>query len=94
MSGEELADRRQRAREAFDDAWNVDPKDPHDGRSGDYSTWAERLQRAREEAIEAATRVRITPEIVAAARTPWMSQEETHKAVTAAFRAAGFEIEE
>lgn len=71
---------------------------------------ADRRQRAREAgwdaivdvgareglevAIETASRVRVTPEVVEAARTPWMTEAETHTALTAAFRAAGFEVEE
>lgn len=48
---------------------------------------------AVEAAIEVATRVRITPEIIAAAKptVPWLTEKER---IARAFRAAGFEVEE
>jgi len=67
-----LDDRRQRAREAFWDAYG--PSDQ--GTPLDV-------------AIEAATRVRITPEVIRAFNTP----NETVAGLAAAFRAAGFEVE-
>lgn len=85
----ELADRRQRAREAFYDS------------AGDVNNPADPL----EAAIETATRVQITPEIVATTRqvateqmhdpqAPTDPAERWKVILTAAFRAAGFEVEE
>jgi predicted deacylase len=75
-----LGDRRRRAREAY-----------RDTREGAEVP-------AVEVAIETATRVRITPEIVGAARwTPGIAavdEHDTYRMLAAAFRAAGFEIEE
>lgn len=75
-----LDERRQRAREAAYDA-------PNGPASGDI-----------EPAIETATRVRITPEIITATlRSVDASPTAAPRyriAVTAAFRAAGFEVEE
>jgi hypothetical protein len=89
----ELTDRRQRAREVFDDRWSG-----ADNMFGSES-WAERLQAAREDAIETATRVRITLEVVEAA---WQASGyggdisiDTYRDIIAAgFRAAGFEVEQ
>jgi len=84
-----LLDRRQRAREAFDDRWSG-------GDFGPGSGWAERLLDARETAIETATRVRVTPEIVEALRRVTIARgsEQLSKIAAAAFAAAGFEVEE
>lgn len=84
----ELADRRQRARIAYYDAV---PPYQQESSAG-----------ALEEAIETATRVRITPEIVEAACAGWLAAEGSwteHPGprqvarLAAAFRAAGFEVE-
>jgi len=76
----ELLDRRQRAREAA-----------YDGSVGHWST-----SQAIEQAIETAVRVRVTDEIVEAARDIWpsMTIEGARVALAAAFRVAGFEVEE
>jgi len=73
----ELDDRRQRARETYYDVRNDEGPDAH----------------GIEAAIETATRVRITPEIVMASGLP-VGPEWPIKNLTAAFRAAGFEVEE
>lgn len=84
-----LADRRQRAREAAYDAA------PGNGTVRD----------ATEAAIDTATRVQITPGLVAAAReiateqmhdpqAPTDPAERWKVILTAAFRAAGFEVEQ
>jgi len=73
-----VLERRQRAREAFYDAY-------HDG------TYVE--VPGVEDAIETATRVRVTQEIVRAAIVA-RDDYGMIKAVEAAFRAAGFEVEE
>lgn len=88
-----VADRRQRAREAFDDVWSKPGRDL----LGPGSGWAERLQHAREEAIETATRVKITEDVIAAAVEVGDLTQGTKGAwrtLAAAFRAAGFEVEE
>lgn len=74
-----VADRRQRAREAGHDHLT-----DYDAAPG------------IEAAIETATRVKVTPEITKAARAvnPWIMQGEAREVVAAAFRAAGFEVEE
>jgi len=88
-----VADRRQRAIEAF---W-----DHYDGERDGGAILARQL----DEAIETATRVRVTPEIVKAARAGWAAPEDDGNWLTdpgpretarlvAAFRAAGFEVEE
>lgn len=83
-----LNDRRQRARESFDDTWQGTDLI---GREG----WAERLLRSREDAIETATRVRITPELLHEARpNAFITMAETRRIIEAAFRAAGFEVEQ
>ena len=73
-----LADRRQRALEA---GWDTDDR-----------------QGGIETAIETATRVKITEDIIDAAygEVPWEATErgDVHDIVKAAFRAAGFEVEE
>lgn len=80
-----LADRRQRAREAFHDEWSRRDKP---------------TMSAVNEAIETATRVRITPEIESAAEAaagPTIHDYdggEMRAVLAAAFRAAGFEVEE
>ena len=90
-----LVDRRQSAREAFDDEWNITPGQI------DREPWAIRLQIAREASIETATRVQITPEIIEAARDAWRQAEGSWAddpgpreaaRLAAAFRAAGFEV--
>jgi hypothetical protein len=75
-----LNDRRQRAREAGQDA-----------RSGQWST-----TQAIEQAIETATRVRIDREIEWAARGAFEDHYggSVRPIIVAAFRAAGFEVEE
>jgi hypothetical protein len=93
-----LDDRRQTAREAFDDRWNV-PRDVTAHASAEREGWAERLYRAREEAIETATRVRIDREVAEAAVAASgygldISYDTYRKIITAAFRAAGFEVEQ
>lgn len=53
--------------------------------------------RARDEAIETATRVRVTEEIVEAAQNAFpvlRDVAEGKRMLAAAFRAAGFEVEE
>lgn len=85
MTAGELADRRQRAREAYYD-----------------STMArgapEGSAIALEQAIETATRVRITPEIEAVAEQAagefFGGRVQRRAIIVAAFRAAGFEVEE
>jgi hypothetical protein len=89
--GPELTDRRQRAREAF---W--------DASAGLMSGAGDGV----EAAIEVATRVRITPEIIEAARAGWLAASTDRASWTeepgprqvgrleAAFRAAGFEVEQ
>jgi hypothetical protein len=88
----ELADRRQRAAEAFDDAWSG--ANDMFGRKG----WAERLLAAREAAIETATRVRIDDEVIRAALVAVSAGPSAVPryvgAIKAAFLAAGFEVEQ
>lgn len=78
----ELTDRRQRARETGLDLVTAG------GFSPGVLTSA-----GIEAAIETATRVRITPEIMNAAKptVPWLTEKDR---LTAAFRAAGFEVEQ
>lgn len=74
-----LNDRRQRALEAgLDaiDATNIRSEHAH----------------GIAEAIEVATRVKITGDLVDAVRTPWMTETEMREALATAFRAAGFEV--
>jgi hypothetical protein len=90
-----LADRRQRAREAYWDSFGGPPVGVNTMSGA-----------AIETAIETATRVRITPEIIKAARAGWLAASEERTSWTeepgprqygrlkAAFRAAGFEVEE
>jgi hypothetical protein len=74
-----LEDRRQAAREAYHDA------------PGGHATYPEtRLDIA----IETATRVRITPEIIDAATRAARGSWTLGRAVRAAFEAAGFEVEQ
>jgi hypothetical protein len=83
-----LDDRRQRAREAYAD------KSPLPVAGGVMPQAAEAMA-AIEEAIETATRVRITPGIVeAAAATGRGFGFALPMAIEAAFRAAGFEVEQ
>lgn len=77
-----LADRRQRARESFWDA-----------------TFDVGAREAAEVAIETATRVKITADVIDAASDefPWWthdSKNDMREPLIAAFRAAGFEVEE
>ena len=77
-----LADRRQRAREAY-----------HDGLANIDTTTG---MPAVEDAIETATRVRIDDSIIDAAQNvgaPFLNEHEARDVIAAAFRAAGFEIE-
>lgn len=92
----ELADRRQRAREAFEDRWAG-------GRAefGPGSGWAERLSDARDEAIDTAVRVRVTDETITAAAAAIAERGSSvpnyltlKAALTAALAAAGFMVEE
>jgi hypothetical protein len=69
-----LRDRRQRARETFHDEWS---------RRGV-------CLRACDEAIETATRVRVTPELVDA----YATADNIDDGLARAFAAAGFEVEE
>lgn len=81
MSGTDpLADRRQRAREAGHDL--AGPSIVGDNVA------------AIEAAIETATRVQVTEEILARARQESPDGFIAVRAVIAAFRAAGFEVEE
>lgn len=75
-----LTDRRQRAREAYYDRYAL----------GDNIGGSARKDAVRE-CIETATRVRITPEIVAAAEAT--GDYAYVDMIAAAFAAAGFEIE-
>jgi len=76
--GAARADRVQRAREAFFDDW------------GDHAGAGS--AQALDVALDVATRVQITPEIVAAAEA---SGDYAYvDMLAAAFRAAGFEVEE
>jgi len=87
-----LDDRRQRAREAYYDRYSL----------GDHIGGSARKAAIRE-CIETATRVQITPEVLAAAREAWRAADgswtedpgprETAR-LAAAFRAAGFKVEE
>lgn len=84
-----LDGRRQRAREAGQDRYDPD----RDG----GAIFAACL----DDAIETATRVQITPEVLAAARAAWRAARGSwtedpgpREWVAAAFRAAGFEVEE
>jgi hypothetical protein len=72
-----LDDRRQQAREAA-----------HDGL--DLPEIA--VRQAIDDAIETATRVQVTPEIIAAARMAGETSWSMTEIVSAAFRAAGFEV--
>lgn len=83
--GDPLADRRQRAREAGMDAYADVLAVP--------SSY-DRAVNAVTDAVETATRVRVTPEILQAARRGSSIGFETHQAIVAAFRAAGFEVED
>ncbi len=78
-----LFDRRQSAREAFHDDCEYHEYGQNDG---------------LDSAIETATRVRITPEIVetAAREAPFgvLSDTAVKQIVKAAFEAAGFEVED
>ena len=74
-----LEERRQRAREAFYDAYA-------DG------TFVE--VRGVEECIETATRVQITDEVLIAAIKARREAPDTEGIIRAAFLAAGFEVEE
>lgn len=58
---------------------------------------AERLNRSRESAIETATRVRVDDDICEAAQQAFpifTSVDEARPVLVAAFRAAGFEVEQ
>lgn len=80
--GAKLEDRRQRAREAGLDAYSgvlAVPSGP------------ERAAQAVDDAIETATRVRVTPEVLAAYQG---TIDTTTAKLKAAFRAAGFEVEQ
>lgn len=87
MSTEALNDRRQRAIEAF--------ADEQTGRTDMFGTTTpdERLVLARDAAIETATRVQITHEIVMAFVTAPDGPDDITAPLRAAFEAAGFEVE-
>jgi hypothetical protein len=74
-----LEDRRQAAREAYHDATDLPEKFSQYGLT---------------DAIETATRVRITPEIIDAATRVARGSWTFGPAVRAAFEAAGFEVEQ
>lgn len=81
----ELADRRQRAREAALDG------------IADPTNYSMTVSKAVDAAIETATRVRVTPEIIEAAQGEWPQMTPAGwlgTAIEAAFRAAGFEVEQ
>lgn len=86
-----LADRRQRAREAGLDALSDALAVPSAGG---------RVGNALDDAIETATRARITPEVIEAFRGRveagyrTIPIGQTTSALTAAFHAAGFEVEQ
>ena len=82
MPSNELSDRRQRAREAFWDntCAHID---------GDSDTGC---RVGIETAIETATRVQITPEIMRAAERENVHGAVSVRAVRAALEAAGFEV--
>ena len=84
----ELADRQQRAREAFWDRFaQPDTRIKIEG--------SDQFAQVLEAAIETATRVRITPELLHEARpNAFITMTETRRIIEAAFRAAGFEVEE
>lgn len=89
-----LLDRRQRAREAFEDMMGA--PSPMSGGSL-LMRAAERQRRAREAAIETATRVRVDDDIIEAAQNAFPVLRDVAEGkvmLTAAFRAAGFEVEE
>lgn len=76
----ELEERRQRAREAGQDAWDQEAPVPE----------------VIEAAIETAIRMKITPEVVEAAQANWPQMTPNgwlEQALERAFRAAGFEVE-
>lgn len=77
-----LDDRRQAAREAFHDASPVIDGDVID-----------EIHEAAEQAIETAIRVRVTSEIIEAARVTNRGSWTFSAALEAAFHAAGFEVE-
>lgn len=77
--GEDVTERRQRAREAFENEAGYPVHTPQSDIAG------------VEAAIEAATRVRLTSEILRAAALKYPVVEEI---VKAAFREAGFEVVE
>jgi hypothetical protein len=84
----ELADRRQRAREAGLDAWADVCAVPSS---------EDRAENALNDAIEVATRVRVDDDIIDAAQQAFpifTSADEARPVLTAAFRAAGFEVVE
>jgi hypothetical protein len=97
VSATELVDRRQRAREAYADAL---AESAHVAGWPTAASSSERTQAAREAAIETATRVRITDEIHEAAGDALMQHGTLLRAadltevLRAAFRAAGFEVEQ
>lgn len=91
-AGSPTDERRQRAREAFEDAMSA----PSASHAGPLLIRAKvRQDRARDEAIETATRVQITPEIEAAARGAFEDHYggSVRPIIEAAMRAAGFEVE-
>lgn len=80
----ELDDRRQHAREAAYD-------NPH---ISDRARTSGAVRAMLNDAIETATRVRITPEITGAYLAALHGDKSMVSGLIAAFRAAGFEVEE
>lgn len=87
MTSPELHDRRQRACEAFADSCHV----PYAN-----ADTIDEVHAAIDEAIETATRVRITPDIMYACREPsgYLLPSIIRDILQAAFSAAGFEVED
>jgi hypothetical protein len=85
-ASEALAERRQAAREAFCDEF----LSPETIRSETY--------RGLEMCVETATRVQVTPDLLAAieeqSNDGWPASADVQAIATAAFRAAGFEVVE
>jgi hypothetical protein len=81
IGGAALADRRQRAREAYHDASGLGDNGWH----------------AAEQAIETATRVKITQDMIEAGRGAvpelWVTNAQAVDFLEAVFAAAGFEVE-
>lgn len=103
-----LTDRRQRATEAFDDAMSNELPSTMTWASTPLMRAEQRLRRARDTGIETATTIKMTADIFEAyvaarealnreqahGRPPRSGQEKITAGLIAAFRAAGFEVEE